>query len=55
MFDFPCIVSQYIKRTNAMQLGSMFFSNCNITLHVSDAICVHHHEYIKTVVAASDV
>ena len=24
-----------------MQLGSMFISNCNITLHVSDAFCVH--------------
>jgi hypothetical protein len=38
-----------------MQLDSMFISNCNITLHVSDAICVHHHEYIKTVVEASGV
>ena len=24
-----------------MQLGSMFISNCNIALHVSDAFCVH--------------
>jgi len=24
-----------------MQLGSMFISNCNNTLRVSDAICVH--------------
>jgi hypothetical protein len=32
-----------------MQLGSMFISNCNITLHVSDAYCVHPQEYIKTV------
>jgi len=23
-----------------MQLGSMFISNCNNTLHVSDAFCV---------------
>ena len=38
-----------------MQLGSMFISNCNITLHVSDAICVHHQEHLKTVVATSGV
>ena len=38
-----------------MQLGSMFISNCNITLHVSDAFCVHHQEHLKTVVAASGV
>jgi len=38
-----------------MQLGSMFISNCNDTLHVSDAICVHPQEYLKTVVAASGV
>jgi hypothetical protein len=30
-------------------------SNCNITLHVSDAFCVHPQEYLKTVVAASGV
>jgi hypothetical protein len=33
-----------------MQLGSRFISNCNITLHVSDAFCVHPQEYLKTVV-----
>ena len=38
-----------------MQLGSMFISNCNITLHVLDAFCVHPQEYLKTVVAASGV
>ena len=27
-----------------MQLGSMFISNCNNTLHVSDAFCVHPQE-----------
>jgi hypothetical protein len=36
-----------------MQLGSMFISNYNDTLHVSEAICVHPQEYLKTVVAAS--
>ena len=34
-----------------MQLGSMLISNCNITLHVSDAFCVHPQEHLKTVVA----
>jgi retron-type reverse transcriptase len=33
-----------------MQLGSMFNSNCNNTLHVSDAICIHPEEHLKTVV-----
>ena len=28
----------YIKRTNVIQLGSRFICNCNIALHVSDAI-----------------
>ena len=38
-----------------MQLGSTFTSNCNITLHASDAFCVHPQEHLKTVVAASGV
>jgi hypothetical protein len=38
-----------------MQLGSMFIINCNNTLHVSDAICVHPQEHLKTVVTASGV
>jgi hypothetical protein len=38
-----------------MQLGSMFISNCNITLHVSDAFRVHPQKYLKTVVEASGV
>jgi hypothetical protein len=36
-----------------MQLGTMFISDCNNTLHVSDAICVHSQEHLKTVVTAS--
>jgi hypothetical protein len=36
-----------------MQLVSMFISNCNITVHVSGAFCVHPQEYLKNVVAAS--
>ena len=43
----------YIKRTNVMQLGSMLICNCNIALHVSDALCVHPQEHLETVVAAS--
>ena len=35
-----------------MQLGSMFITNCNNALHVSDAFCVHHQEHLETVVAA---
>ena len=38
-----------------MQLGSMFISNCNNILHVSDAFCVHPQERLKTVVTASGV
>ena len=38
-----------------MQLGGIFISNCNNTLHVSDAFCVHHQEHLETVVAASGV
>ena len=38
-----------------MQLGSMFISNCNITLHASDAFGIHPQEHLKTVVAASGV
>ena len=36
-----------------MQLGTMFISNCNNTLHVSDDFCVHPQEHLKTVVTAS--
>ena len=36
-----------------MQLGSMFISNCNNALHVSDAFCIHPQEHLETVVAAS--
>jgi hypothetical protein len=38
-----------------MQLGSMFISNCNNTVHVSDAIRAHPQEHLKTVVTASGV
>jgi hypothetical protein len=38
-----------------MQLGSMFIINYNNTLHVSEAICLHPQEHLKTVVTASGV
>ena len=31
-----------------MQLGSMFISNCNNAVHVSDAFCVHPQEHLET-------
>ena len=41
------------KRTNVMQLGSMFICNCNIAVHVSEAFCVHLQEHLEIVEAAS--
>jgi len=41
------------KRTNVMQLGSMFICKCNIALHVLDAFCVHLQEHLEIVEAAS--
>ena len=38
-----------------MQLGSVFISNCNNTLHVSVAFCVHPQEHLKTAVTAFGV
>ena len=38
-----------------MQLGSLFISNCNNALHVSEAFCVHRQEHLETVVAASGI
>jgi hypothetical protein len=38
-----------------MKLGIMFIGNCNNTLHISEAICVHPQEHLKTVVTASGV
>ena len=38
-----------------MQLGSMFISNCNNALLVSDTFCVHPQEHLEIIVAASGV
>jgi len=46
MFEFLCIISlYYIKNQQDATLAVIFTSNCKITLHVSDASCVHHQEY----------
>ena len=46
MLEFPCIVSlYYIKNQQDATLAVSFISHCKITLHVSDAFCVHHQEY----------
>ena len=46
MFEFPRIISQYyIKNQRDATLAVLFISHCKITLHVSDAFCVHHQEY----------
>ena len=46
MFEFPCIVSLYYMRNQQdATLAVSFISHCKITLHVSDAFCVHHQEY----------
>jgi len=35
----------YIKNQQGATLAVLFISNCKITLHVSEAFCVHHQEY----------
>ena len=46
IFEFPCIVTlYYIKNQLDATLAVLFISHCKITLHVSDAFCVHHQEY----------
>jgi hypothetical protein len=50
MFEFPCIISlyyKYIKNQQDATLAVLFISNFKITLHVSEAFCVHHQEYWK--------
>ena len=46
MFEFPCIITPYyIKNQQDASLAVFFISNCKITLHVSEAFCVHYQEY----------
>ena len=35
----------YIKNQQDATLAVLFIGHCKITLHVSDASCVHHQEY----------
>ena len=35
----------YMKNQQDATLAVLFISQCKITLHVSDAFCVHHQEY----------
>ena len=35
----------YVKNQQDATLAVLFISNCKLTLHVSDAFCVHHQEY----------
>ena len=35
----------YIRNQQEATLAVSFISHCKITLHVSDAFCVHHKEY----------
>jgi hypothetical protein len=45
----PChgvtFMYNYIKNQLDAPLAVLFISHCKITLHVSDAFCVHHQEY----------
>ena len=38
------LILHYIKNQQVATLAVLFISNCKITLHVSDAFCVHHQE-----------
>ena len=43
MFEFPCITTlYYIKNQLDATWAVLFISRCKITVHVSDAFCVHH-------------
>ena len=54
MFEFPCIITlYYIKNQQDATLAVLFISHSKITLHVSDAFCVHHQEYCSA--AATDL
>ena len=38
-------VLYHIKNQQDATLAVLFIIHCNVTLHVSDAFCVHHQEY----------
>jgi hypothetical protein len=37
----------YVKNQRDATLAVLFISHCKITVHVSDALCAHHQEYLK--------
>ena len=39
------VILYYIKNQLDATLAVLFINHCKITLHVSDAFCVHHEEY----------
>jgi hypothetical protein len=45
MLEFPSLY--YIKNQQDTTLAVLFISNCKITLHVSDALCANHKEYLR--------
>ena len=40
-------VLYYVKNQRDATLAVLFISNCNVTLHVSDALYAHHQKYLK--------
>jgi hypothetical protein len=43
----PFHVLYYTKNQQDATLAVLFISNCKIALHISDAFCFHHQEYLK--------
>jgi len=46
-FYFLLHLLYYIRNQQDATLAVSFISHCKLTLHVSDAFCVHHQEYQK--------
>jgi len=53
IFIFPCIMKQYTKMTEKMQLCRIIYYSL-AALHVSNYIFAHHQEHLKCI-AASDI
>jgi hypothetical protein len=50
-----CHLLALLGAHHILHVSSIRVNNCNNALHVSDAICVHLQEHLKTVVTASGV
>ena len=50
IFIFPCIMTQYTKMTNKMQLCTIIYYS-SAALHVSRDIFVHHQEHQNCITA----